>query len=148
MQNVFSLLFLYHKIAVFVSGILISVLFLAAGHSLNVSDESQMYLIGHIVILVVSPLLLFTVRRNKPRQEQNALYITAIVCLIVMLFSLGALLYDALKVTSTSGSLVKGIVLSLVIGIINNIFILFMFMFRSSIVLPKTNAGEAQQTFK
>lgn len=129
MRSLFNLLFLYHKIALIALAAVLSLIFLATGHSLNVSDKEQMYFFGHIAVFVVSSMMLFAVGRDKPRH---------CYCLLsCLLFSLSQLLLDALKVVATSGNLVKSTVLSLVLGIINDIFIPSIFIFKPTIVFPE-----------
>lgn len=136
MKKFFALSMFLHKAALLLLAAIFLVFFLATGHGVNLSDTEQMRFFLFQILFVVTFTMLVMFKRNKEIKLQRTIYTATIICLFAVLIVMTQILVDIFAVKYGENK-PYFIFLILFWGIGNNLFLLFIFLFRRDVLFQE-----------
>lgn len=136
MQKLFNISVKFYQVAIAFIGIANLVFFMASGHSVNFEDFEQLKLFFSSILFLTTFFLLFALNRAKDEAERKPLHRASAICLIASFLGLIHIVSELLKV-NYGDSKPYFIFTTVFIGLVINVFLLYLFLFRKDISLKK-----------
>jgi amino acid transporter len=135
-KKLFNISSSVYQVAIAFIGIVNIIFFFASGHSVNFEDIEQLKLFLSSILFLTTFLLLFAFRRTRDDAERKSLHKATTICLAASLFGLIYIVSELLKVKYGDNKPYL-VFVTVFLGVLTNVFLLYVFLFRKEISLTK-----------